>query len=156
MLTSPAPSQNTPIDTVQVVDSRFLKTLLGYNTRRATVSILDVFTQRMQPLDLRPVEFSILSLIGHNPGITPSQLCAELNLLPPNLTKMLARLDKRELVTRTPVPNDKRAVHLSLNTQGMALLSEAEHTAMQLEAEAASALTAKELQTLISLLQKIY
>ena len=155
MPTSP-PAVTTSIDAVSTVDSRFLRTLLGYNTRRATVFILDLFTRRMQALDLRPVEFSILSLIGRNPGVTPSQLCAELNLLAPNLAKMLARLDKRELITRTPVPNDKRAVHLSLNATGHHLLEEAERTVVQLEAEAASALTPEELQTLMGLLQKIY
>lgn len=145
-----------PAEALEKIDSGFLRTLLGYNTRRATVSILALFTQRMQPLDLKPVEFSILSIIGRNPGVMPSQLCTELNLLPPNLTKLLARLDKRQLLVRTPLHNDKRAVSLSLSAQGVALQAQAETTVMKLEADAASALTTKQLETLITLLQKIY
>ena len=92
--------EKVPSSPLTSVDSSFLKTLVGYNTRRATLKILSVFTERMDALALKPVEFSILSLIGRNPGLTPSQLCAELGLLPPNLTKMLARLDQRDLVER--------------------------------------------------------
>ena len=145
-----------PAEALEKIDTGFLRTLLGYNTRRATVSILTLFTQRMQPLDLKPVEFSILSVIARNPGVMPSQLCTELNLLPPNLAKLLARLDKRQLLIRTALPNDKRAVGLSLSAQGIALHDQAETMVMKLEADAASALTPKQLETLITLLQKIY
>lgn len=138
------------------IDSSFLRTLVGYNTRRATLKIIDLFTQRMESLALKPVEFSILSLIGRNPGLTPSQLCAELGLLPPNLTKLLARLDQRDLVERQVLAADKRAVCLSLSPTGQALLREAEAQVAALEVDATAALTPKQRETLISLLQKIY
>lgn len=149
--------QNAPVATVpDRVDSSFLKTLVGYNTRRATLRILGLFAERMGPLDLTEVEFSILSLVGRNPGLTPSQLCAELGLLPPKLTKLLARLDKRQLLLRQVPAADKRAVCLNLSPAGAQLLSQAESTAVALEAQASSALTARQRETLISLLQKIY
>ncbi len=153
-MTPPAPAPQAEAPTG--IDSRFLKTLLGYNARRATVSIMALFDERMATLDLKPVEFSVLCLIGRNPGITPSQLCAELALLPPHLTKILTRLDKRGLLTRHVLPADKRAVSLGLSTHGVALLAQAEATVAQLEADAASALTARQQKTLIELLQKIY
>jgi len=145
-----------PTSIPATVDSSFLQTLVGYNTRRATLTILDVFTQRMGPLGLSVVEFSILSLIGRNPGLTPSQLCAELGLLPPNLTKLLARLDQRKWVERRVPAADKRAVCLSLSEAGAELLARAEPEAVALEIDATSALTARQRETLISLLQKIY
>lgn len=138
------------------IDSGFLKTLVGYNTRRATLRIMDVFTERMGSLGLKPVEFSVLSLIGRNPGVTPTQLCAELNLLPPNLTKLLLRLDTQKLLNRKVLATDKRAVCLSLSATGTKLLAEAESRVIELEEQASSALTPKQRETLISLLQKIY
>lgn len=153
-MTAPAPE--TPAEAPTGIDSSFLKTLLGYNTRRATLAIVALFDERMAALDLKPVEFSILCLIGRNPGVTPSQLCAELALLPPHLTKMLTRLDKRGLLTRHALATDKRAVSLSLGSDGVALLAQAEATVAQLEADAASGLTSKQQKTLIELLQKIY
>jgi DNA-binding MarR family transcriptional regulator len=145
-----------PASIPATVDSSFLQTLVGYNTRRATLKILDVFDQRMGPLGLSVVEFSILSLIGRNPGLTPSQLCAELGLLPPNLTKLLARLDQRHWVERHVPAADKRAVCLSLSEAGAELLARAEPVAVALEIEATSALTDKQRETLVSLLQKVY
>lgn len=138
------------------VDSSFLRTLVGYNTRRATLRILDLFMARMAEHDLKPVEFSVLCLIGRNPGLTSRQLCKELNLLPPNLARVLARLDQRELIERTVLASDKRAAGLSLSRAGTRLLAKAEATALQLEVDATSALTGAQRATLIRLLQRIY
>ena len=63
------------------IDTRYLETLLGYNTRRATLVIVADFMAQMQPYDLSTVEFSVLSLIRHNPGITSRQICGALNIL---------------------------------------------------------------------------
>ena len=150
------PKPEPPAAIPERVDSGFLRTLVGYNTRRATLRILGVFDERMASLELNPVEFSILCLVGHNPGLTPSQLCAELGLLPPNLTKLLARLDKRQLLQRRAPAADKRVVCLSLSPAGRKLLTDAQARVVRLEAEASSALTERQRQTLITLLQKIY
>ena len=64
------------------LDTRYLETLLGYNTRRAALTIIGRFMDNMAVYQLRPVDFSVLSLIGHNPGITSRQLCSALNILP--------------------------------------------------------------------------
>jgi hypothetical protein len=47
-------------------------------------------------------------------------------------------------------------VCLSLSAEGSALLAEAEARVVQLETDASSALTAKQRDTLIGLLQRIY
>ena len=78
--------------------------------------------------DLRPVDFSVLSLITHNPGIT----------------------------SRQPHPTDGRAMGLHLTAGGARLMRDAERTAAQLEAEVASRLTPSEGKTLIRLLKKVY
>ena len=68
------------------VNAEYLETLLGYNARRAALVIIELFLQRMAVHELRPVEFSVLSLIVHNPGVTSRQLCGALNLLPTGFT----------------------------------------------------------------------
>jgi len=118
--------------------------------------VIDVFIQRMAPYQLKPVDFSVLSLVHHNPGITSRQLCTALGILPPNLVGMINQLEKRELVERHPHPRDGRAMGLNLTAGGRKLMRDAERTAADLEAAFASRLTAAELRTLISLLQKIY
>jgi DNA-binding MarR family transcriptional regulator len=139
-----------------MVDTRYLETLLGYNARRAALTIIEVFLQRMSVYDLRPVDFSVLSLITHNPGISSRQLCSSLNILPPNLVGMINALEKRELISRKPHPSDGRVVGLHLTAVGSKLMQDAEKTAQELEVDAAAKLTASERKTLMRLLQKIY
>ncbi|CAN1548413.1 MarR family winged helix-turn-helix transcriptional regulator [Limnohabitans sp. B9-3] len=138
------------------IDTRYLETLLGYNTRRASLTIISRFMERMAVFELRPVDFSVLSLIGHNPGITSRQLCSVLNILPPNLVGFLKAFEKRQLIERKPHPTDGRAVGLFLTESGSALMREAEATAEVSDLSTATNLTATERKTLTRLLQKIY
>ena len=91
-----------PNASVDQVDTRYLETLVGYNARRAALTVIGLFVPRMAEYGLRPVDFSILSVIRHNPGITSKQLCSALNLLPPNLVGKIATLDQRGLLLRHP------------------------------------------------------
>jgi DNA-binding MarR family transcriptional regulator len=138
------------------LDTRYLETLLGYNTRRAALTIIGRFMDNMAVYQLRPVDFSVLSLIGHNPGITSRQLCSALNILPPNLVGLLKDIEKRQLIRRSPHPTDGRAMGLSLTPKGAALMQEAEATALDSDLSAAAALSPSEIKTLTRLLQKIY
>lgn len=138
------------------MDASYLQSLLGYNARRASLAIIEQFHIDMASFDLRPVDFSVLSLIRHNPGITSRQLCHALNIQPPNMVVFLKSFEKRQLVQREPHPTDGRAMGLTLTVSGEALIQEAEKTAKDSGLKASSALTDGERQTLSRLLQKIY
>jgi DNA-binding MarR family transcriptional regulator len=138
------------------LDAAFLQSLLGYNARRASLAIIEQLHVDMASFDLRPVDFSVLSLIRHNPGTTSRQLCQALNILPPNMVVFLKSFEKRQLVKRAPHPTDGRAMGLTLTESGEALIQAAEKTAMDSGLKATSGLTESERQTLARLLQKIY
>ena len=138
------------------MDAALLQSLLGYNARRASLAIIERFHVDMASFDLRPVDFSVLSLIRHNPGTTSRQLCQALNILPPNMVVFLKSFEKRQLVERAPHPTDGRAMGLTLTESGEALIQAAEKTAMDSGLKATSGLTESERQTLARLLQKIY
>lgn len=141
---------------VDQVDASYLESLLGYNARRAFLVAGAKFTERMTRFKLNTTDFSLLSLVGHNPGITSRQLCATLAIQPPNLVGLVGALEKRDLLQRHPHPRDGRAMGLHLTAAGAKLMQDAERTVTELEAEAASALSAAELRTLLKLLQKVY
>ena len=149
--------RTTPLPrAVEHVDTGYLEGLIGYNARRAALAVIGVFLERMAVYKLRPVDFSVLSLVTHNPGITSRQLCTTLGILPPNLVGMVNALEKRGLLIREPHPHDGRAMGLHLTAAGEKLMREAERTAAKLESDAAANLTAAELKTLIRLLKKVY
>ncbi len=137
-------------------DTHFLETLVGYNARRAALTVIAVFLRRMAPYGLRPVDFSVLTVIAHNPGVTSRQICAALDILPPNLVGMVKALHARGLVVRKPHPSDRRAQGLHLTPAGQKLHRQAQQTATELETEATGALTPEEVDTLIGLLRKVY
>ena len=141
---------------VSSVDARYLQTLLGYNARRVSLQAIELFNERMAAYNLSPVDFSVLSLIHHNPGITSRQLCSALNLLPPNLVGKISLMEKRDLLQRKPHPDDGRAIGLSLTVAGSQMMLDAENTATELEQEVSSKLTGSEAKTLLRLLQKVY
>ncbi len=138
------------------LNTSYLETLLGYNARRTALAVISVFLERMAPLGLRPVDFSVLTLIAHNPGVTSRQLCVALDILPPNLVGMIKSLDQRGLIERRAHPTDRRAQGLHLSAQGKRVQKQAQTTATRLEIDVASALSAEELDTLNHLLRKVY
>ena len=151
--TSPAGAASTRSDHL---DTRVLETFVGYNARRAWLVVTQVFAERMAVYGLKQVDFSVLSLLAHNPGATSRQLCSTLDILPPNLVSLIAAMDSRGLIERRPHPHDGRAIGLHLTPAGEQLVREAEQTVIELEADASARLTPRERETLIRLLQKVY
>jgi DNA-binding MarR family transcriptional regulator len=141
---------------VEKIDTSFLESLMGYNARRAALAIIEVFLERMAVYELRPVDFSVLWIITHNPGITSRQLCGTLSILPPNLVGMINGFERRGLIARQPHPRDGRAMGLHPTPAGRKLVREAERTAAELETDVTARLTPAERKTLMRLLQKIY
>jgi DNA-binding MarR family transcriptional regulator len=102
------------------------------------------------------VDFSVLSVIRHQPGVTSRQLCHLLNVLPPNMVGVLRQLEQRGLIERKPHPTDGRAVGLSLSAAGRRLIDQAEAEATQADLRGSARLSAAERKTLARLLQKVY
>lgn len=149
-------SVKNPIAAVDKVDTSYLETLIGYNARRAALAVISQFLERMAVYDLKPVDFSVMSVVVHNPGVTSRQLCAALNILPPNLVGLVQSLESRGLLERLPHPHDGRAMGLHPTDSGLELMKKAEATASELEMNIGSKLTPNQVQTLVTLLQKIY
>lgn len=139
----------------QTLDESVLRGLVGYNCKRAYLKIMSVFDARMAPYELRPVDFTVLSLLKRNPNIQQKRLADAVNVSPPNFATLLDRLEARGLVQRQRNPLDKRSQTLVLTDAGARLCDKAELTARDLEVEASGKLTESERAELIRLLQKI-
>ncbi|MDH4480136.1 MAG: MarR family winged helix-turn-helix transcriptional regulator [Rhodoferax sp.] len=146
----------TQLPSVKKVDTRYLESLLGYNARMAALTAIKLFLDRLSGFGLRPVSFSVLSLIMHNPGITSRQLCKALGLQASNLVAMINEFENSGWIERHPHPQDGRAMGLHPTPPGLAMMQDAEATASQLELEISSGLTEVERKTLLGLLKKVY
>lgn len=150
------PGDSAEVFAVDQVNASFLESLLGYNARRASLALVGVFMRCMERFDLKIVEFSVLSLVGSNPGITSRQLCQQLAVLPPNMVGMIDALGKRGFLERRPHPRDGRATGLYLTAAGCELVDTAEPELKSSETRAIAHLSAAEQVQLMALLQKLY
>ncbi|MDF3932567.1 MarR family winged helix-turn-helix transcriptional regulator [Pseudomonas citronellolis] len=106
-------------------------------------------------LDITAAQFKVLFFIGHDRANTPAELCRELSIDSGSMTRMLDRLEKKELLLRQPCPNDRRSVRLQLSHAGEAVNAQAPRIATQAMNELVGSLDSEELQTLTRLLDKI-
>ncbi len=150
------PKPKTPASTAAPLHHEKLLALVGYNCRRASIHMLRVFSRRMAPLKLKPVDHSVLILIQSNPKITQKRLACALAIDPPNMATLLDRLESRRLLHRERNPADGRSQFLSLTPAGSRLVTRAEEIVNQLELDATAALTDADRRELNRLLQKIF
>ena len=138
------------------LDQSLLLQLVGYNCRRAYLTVIPFYEKRMAKFELRPVDFTVLSLLKANPNINQKRLSKAINVSPPNLAPLLDRLEMRGLLMRQRNPLDRRSQTLALTSDGMRMCNKAEKTVSQLELKATETLNEDERAQLIHLLQKIF
>jgi DNA-binding MarR family transcriptional regulator len=73
--------------------------------------------------DVAPHQFSVMARLEDN-ALTPRELAGIECVSPPSMTRTVAGLVERGLVTRTDDPLDGRQVFISLTAEGKSLLSE--------------------------------
>lgn len=127
-------------ETFASVEQGRLTGLLGFRLTRAELLMRRMFLDRMRDVDLKPVDFSVIVLIDANPGVNQRQIGEVLNVSPPNLAIVIARLIKRRLIRQVRGRQDRRMQHLHLTSQGITLLNEAEPIVRHMEMELLQAL----------------
>src|SRR5947209_20263420 len=104
------------------VDLGPLPDLIRYVLRAAQLVVFQDFFAAFAPFDLRPAQFSVLTIIERNPGLTQSQVAEALGIKRTNFVGMLDALEKRGLAERRQTARDKRSYALYLTTEGAALM----------------------------------
>ena len=104
------------------VDLGPLPELMGYVLRRAQLVVFQDFFAAFAPFDISPAQFSVLTVIERNPGLTQSQVAAALGIKRTNFVGLLNELEKRALAERRRVSGDKRSYALYLTPEGAALM----------------------------------
>jgi DNA-binding MarR family transcriptional regulator len=138
-----------------IADQSRLLALVGYNLTRADVQMGKLFRELMEPLGLRPVEYSILCLIQDNEQLTQKALGTALDVSAPNLAVVLDRMAALDLIERERSQTDRRAQYVRLTAQGEEQLTVAHAVVIQMEARIKGQLSASESKVLIGLLQKL-
>jgi DNA-binding MarR family transcriptional regulator len=97
---------------------------LGYLTRRAQLWIFQDFRKTLAPLDIRPAQYSVLTVIDATPGLTQMALGHALGIERSRLVHLLDDLEQREFLLRKPSLVDRRSHALHLTPEGRAFLAQ--------------------------------
>lgn len=96
-----------------------MRRLTGYALRRASSAVMADVAGNLRPLGLRPVEATVLLVIGSRPGATQSDIGRLLNILRANMTPLAIGLERSGLVRREKT--DGRSRGLVLTEKGTSL-----------------------------------
>lgn len=116
--TSAEPDGETAIDYGVLGES------VGFLLKRAQMAVFADFIATFAAADIRPAQFSVLVIVGRNPGLKQSQVSAALSIKRTNFVPLLDSLEDRGLVKRKMAATDRRSHALHVTPKGAALLKE--------------------------------
>jgi len=116
---------------------------------RDSITRLNRRLRQQRPIgDLTITQLSALTSLELHGALTPRELAEAERVQPPTLTKIVAKLEDRGLVQRTPHPTDGRQVILAATESGRAVVVEHRRARDEWLAKQLVALTPEEREVL--------
>lgn len=137
------------------LDLSGLDGVIGYTLRRAQLAVFEDFARRFARLDLKPAQYSVLLVIGDNPGRKQSEIAAALGIQRPNFVAMLDELERRGLAERTRSTTDRRSHAVVLTEAGKKLLAIARAEQAQQEIDLGAFLGEGGREALVGMLRRL-
>jgi DNA-binding MarR family transcriptional regulator len=116
---------------------------------RDAITRLNRRVRQTRPVgDLTATQLSALASLELAGAMTPRELAEIERVRPPTMTKIVSKLEERDLVQRTPHPTDGRQVILAATPQGRGVLAKFERAREEWLALRLAELTAEEREVL--------
>lgn len=116
---------------------------------RDAITRLNRRVRQARPVgDLTATQLSALASLELAGALTPRELADTERVRPPTMTKIVAKLEERGLVQRTPHPTDGRQVVLAATPEGREVLARFERARDEWLAQRLAALTVEEREVL--------
>ena len=151
----PRREHELPAEAPAALDLSGLTGLVGYAASRAALEMRKVFARSMQGLELKVVEFTVLTVVVDNPEVNQKAIGEALDISAPNLAVTLDRMVERGWVRRVRSERDRRAQHIRLTPSGTALVERARAIAATMEDAPLQVLSPGERALLLELLAKV-
>ncbi|WP_372018442.1 MarR family winged helix-turn-helix transcriptional regulator [Pseudoxanthomonas sp. 10H] len=128
---------------------------LGYQVADLHRLFGRVFDRRVAHLELTRVQWRALKHLGHAEGATQVELADRLDVEPIALGRVIDRLQKAGFVERRADPADRRVWRLYLLPQSAQVMGPVEAVAQALRKDATAGISAEELATTLSVLDRV-
>ena len=138
------------------LDLDVLPSLLGFNIRRAQISLWRDFNQNVAGGEVRPGVFSLMLLANANPGIAQIEIADQLAIDKASVVALVDRLEDAGWVQRKRSTEDRRRQGLFLTAAGVKAFKSLKKEMVEHERKFVERFTDAECRTLISLLQRLH
>lgn len=132
-----------------------LPTYLGYQIRQAQIAVFRDLSSSMKHIRLSPGEFSLLTLVKNNPGVSQIALANVYDLDKSTLSHAVKGMVERGLIIKSRSKDDRRYNGLKLSPSGRVLLDKVTSIIETQERTMDSILTPREKEQLLDSLIRI-
>lgn len=127
----------------------------GFLIRRLHHIHLALFAEQCAEFDVTPVQYSVLLVVGAQPGRDQSKVAEEVGVDRATMTSVVARLERAGVIRRTVGREDRRQKLLALTARGRRLLGQLEGPAARAHERTLEVLSEDERAQFLSLLERL-
>jgi DNA-binding MarR family transcriptional regulator len=138
------------------IDYGLLAQTTGFPIKLAWIIGYTLLCRMIDDPGITPQRFSMLELIGTNPGLPQSRIAEALGLSRPRTSLAIDFWQERGCVERRPAPGDRRSYGICLTPAGEQELARLRQRVMESDARLTAALEPDEIVELRRLLGKIH
>ncbi len=138
------------------IDYGLLPELTGFSVKLTWVLAHGLVTRELKDSGVTPLRFSMLEVVGQNPGLQQMQLAEALALTRPATTLTLDFWEDRRCIERRKLPEDRRSFGVYATDAGMEELAWMREVIAKADAALTSQLTEAETKEFRRLMKKIH
>lgn len=139
----------------QTPEANVLATEAVMNTIRTADLLFDRIGRLLRPLSVSAAGGLVLGLLRDHGPMSPSELGERLIVTRATVTGLLDSLERPGFVQRTPNPDDRRSVTVSITPSGLEVVAEVRHRIHAQETAWMSGFSDDELRRYIELLHRV-
>ncbi|HSS69751.1 MAG TPA: MarR family transcriptional regulator [Casimicrobiaceae bacterium] len=94
---------------------------IGRKIGRVKAAMTEAMDRELAPFDITSAQFVILVSLATGEADSAAELCRGISYDPGAMTRMIDRLEQKELIRRAQLPDDRRKVGLELTPEGKAV-----------------------------------
>lgn len=127
---------------------------LGSHLKQAEQALIAAKSEALRPFELSVAQYAVLVALYYMPGQSSAQLARSAAVTPQTMSSILAKLEDKRLVERTPSKLHAKVLVTRLSPDGEALVLRADEEARAVEQRLSDAFTEDERSQLRALLSR--
>lgn len=118
----------------------------GYILKRAQQTLRTRMDLELRAHELTTPQYAVLSAVAVSPGVSNADLAKAAFVTPQTMQGIIATLEKREMLERSPDPDHGRRLMTQLTASGRSALKAADATAIGIEAMMMSSISSHDVE----------